>query len=39
MEGEVVGEWKNGKRSKGVLGLFLPSQIIYHFLFGFNMES
>lgn len=39
VEGEVVGEWKNGKRSKGVLGLFLPFQTIYHFLFGFNRES
>lgn len=27
--GEVVGEWKNGKRSKGELGLFLPFQTIY----------
>lgn len=26
---EVVGEWKNGKRSKGVLGLFLPFQTMY----------
>lgn len=38
-EGEVVGEWKNGKSSKGVLGLFSPFQTISYFLFGFTMET
>lgn len=33
----VIG--KNDKRSKGVLGLFLPFYTIYHFLFGFNREA